>query len=661
MHVFKGKWITNSLFYNIKPSDAYIDVYSMTEQPQPYLQNSHVLFRDKFMWNGERKVYLYFSADDYCKVYINGKFSVQGPATSYPFHYYYLRVDITRFLNKGENVIAFHTIYQGLVNRVWVSGDLRHGLIYDIVCGKEVLTYSCKKVKTIEHYGYTISHIVGYDTQFLENYDARSREYGFEKASFEDSYWENACERKFVDYKLYPQPTPILKNEIIKPQIFKKTGDKLFIDFGKEFVGNPVICVENGKSDDVLSIRCGEELNDDGTVRYKMRCNCDYSENITLKGGENHYEPYDYKSLRYVEVVGVNDDLKLSVYGNARHYPFVLKAKCCYNDKNSREIFELCINTLKFGLQDGYLDCPSREKGQYFGDGVWSAVTHIVLTGDTKLYKKFIADFFNSTKIVRGGTAQGPCSLVQKIAEYPLMAVISLKYYLKLTGDIKFVACKKDEFYDVLKFYFDAYARKDGLISVYDRWNVVDWPQSARDDYDFDLSQGKEIHGYHNVMNAYWIMALLSYERLYGKVDFLSVEDVKAAYKKVFYDEKTAKFRDRDGGEHCAISSQVFGLLTGVIKSDKAKKILLKMIEEKRLSKSNLFVTPIIFTWLKLNGKEELLHSLICDSGAWLNMINEGATTTFEAFSKSAKVNASLFHTMFAFPAIFMVKSNLFN
>ena len=43
----------------------------------------------------------------------------------------------------GENTIAVHTYYQGLINRVWISGDGRHGLLLDLVVdGKE-------KTKTI--------------------------------------------------------------------------------------------------------------------------------------------------------------------------------------------------------------------------------------------------------------------------------------------------------------------------------------------------------------------------------------------------------------------------------------------------------------------------------------------------------------------------------
>lgn len=75
------------------------------------------------------KAVIYISADDYYKLYINGKFVASGPAPSYYNSYNYNKIDVSDFLINGENTIAVHTYYQGLINRVWVSGDNCHGLI----------------------------------------------------------------------------------------------------------------------------------------------------------------------------------------------------------------------------------------------------------------------------------------------------------------------------------------------------------------------------------------------------------------------------------------------------------------------------------------------------------------------------------------------------
>ena len=52
--------------------------------------------------------------------------------------------------------------------------------------------------------------------------------------------------------------------------------------------------------------------------------------------------------------------------------------------------------------------------------------------------------------------------------------------------------------------------------------------------------------------------------------------------------------------------------------------------------------------------REELIHELVQDEGAWLNMIGEGATRTFEMWSKDYKWNTSLFHLTLSYAAIFL-------
>ncbi|MFR6033705.1 MAG: hypothetical protein ACLUKN_11335 [Bacilli bacterium] len=58
---------------------------------------------------------------------------------------------------------------------------------------------------------------------------------------------------------------------------------------------------------------------------------------------------------------------------------------------------------------------------------------------------------------------------------------------------------------------------------------------------------------------------------------------------------------------------------------------------------------------LRRDGEEQLLYELLTDDSAWLNMIKEGATSTFEGWSKDSKWNTSLFHLTFTYAAVFMV------
>jgi len=87
---------------------------------KPELRNGDTLLRKRFsVREAIRSAFIDITADDYYKLYINGRFIGQGPAPGYYFHYWYNRYDISDVLCKGENVVAVHVYYQGLINRVW--------------------------------------------------------------------------------------------------------------------------------------------------------------------------------------------------------------------------------------------------------------------------------------------------------------------------------------------------------------------------------------------------------------------------------------------------------------------------------------------------------------------------------------------------------------
>ena len=57
---------------------------------------------------------------------------------------------------------------------------------------------------------------------------------------------------------------------------------------------------------------------------------------------------------------------------------------------------------------------------------------------------------------------------------------------------------------------------------------------------------------------------------------------------------------------------------------------------------------------LQKEGEKKLLYNIITDERAWVNMLKEGATTTFEAWGKEQKWNTSLCHPVGAIPLIFL-------
>ena len=129
---FISKWITTDDFKLLKPIEVFQKQLDDKTIPKSEIKNYHVHFRKKFILTNCENIFINISADDYYKLYINGVFVCQGPSPAYPDCYNYNCIDLSKYLKIGKNVIAVHVYYQGLINRTWVSGDNRQGMIADV-------------------------------------------------------------------------------------------------------------------------------------------------------------------------------------------------------------------------------------------------------------------------------------------------------------------------------------------------------------------------------------------------------------------------------------------------------------------------------------------------------------------------------------------------
>ena len=106
-----------------------IDVFRREQDDTPLPgtgapRNFHVLARCRAALPPEACT-LRISADDYYHGWLDGEWLGQGPAPAYPDRCYYQEYPV----EGGRTVtLALHLYYQGLVNRVWNSGDGRFGL-----------------------------------------------------------------------------------------------------------------------------------------------------------------------------------------------------------------------------------------------------------------------------------------------------------------------------------------------------------------------------------------------------------------------------------------------------------------------------------------------------------------------------------------------------
>lgn len=663
-HDFAGKWITDEAFASLEPICVFHRQLEKVQIPEDHNKNSHILFRKKFdLSTKAEKATVYITADDYYKLYINGKFVAQGPAPAYHNCYNYNEIDVTEYLTEGENCIAVHTYYQGLINRVWQSGDSRHGLLMDVVIDGETIVTSDESFLTHRHTAYSALEVVGYQTQFMECYDSHAHEVNFFAPDFDDSAWVNASIKAVDDYTLVPQKTKMLTFEEIKPVAVCRAGKKIMVDFGATYVGM-VTARAKGADGEKITLRMGQELDGDGGVRYKLRCNCVYVEEWILSGGEDVLNQFDYKAFRYLEIIPEGDAEITDITLQARHYPFDLKARLrapFAGNEIAEKIWDLCVHSQKYGVQETIQDCPDREKGFYLGDGCYDVFTNYVLTGDDSMVRKLIDDAFASSFICEGLMTCMSCSVMQEIAEYPLIMPDLMLWHYRAEGDLEYLRGNVTKMRRVLDFYRENY-EKDGIIKDLDRWCVVEWPKNYQDGYAADVAEGKICHEAHISINAYYYRAVAVLNQLCEIVGKEKYRDEKYLYDAIvalFYDKDAHLFVDGEEHRHISLIGNAFPYAFDMAPDSEFEATFRDLLREKGEDKTSFFTTFPLMLKFTRDGDFEQVSRYIMHEGTWRRMLFEGATTTFEGWGKPCKWNTSLFHLTMSSAAMFMADVDL--
>ncbi len=659
--LFRSSWITTERFIRLAPIDVFHKELTDNQVAKSAVTNYHAKFRKK-LWLGKcENVKIKISADDYYKLYINGSFVCQGPAPAYAEYYNFNEADISRYVKNGENVIAVHVYYQGLINRVWNSGDNRQGMIADIYADGKYIGGTDNTWKYCEAKEFS-GKAIGYDTAFAENINFNLKEAEWILPDFDDSHFISAIEAAEDDHRFVEQATECIDVYKVMPQSVVKINDTdFFVDFGKEIVGQFFMTCK-GEKNQKVSVMYAEEKEDGEPyeIKYNTRCNCEYIDTCTLSGRADEFEFYDYKAFRYVKVVTDRDNLNADSFcAIVRNHKFQEKVFLNTNVPHLQEIWDLCAHTLKIGVQEGFLDCPTREKGQYLGDFTVSGLAYMYLTGDSEIYKKTLFDFARTAKVCKGLLGVAPGSFMQEIADFSLQYPLQVLNYYHYTNDTDTLRELYPAVYGVLQ-YFETYKRADGLLEgVNDKWNLIDWPQNLRDGYEIGGEDKTKPNPCHNVLNAFYIAALKTLEEIQTILGIPAENvsrEVSEAYLKTFYDKDKRLFADTEDRSHYALHSNVLPAAFGIAPMESRENIK-NMIVSKGLCCGTQFSYFVLKALSALEAREEELNLIVNESEhSWVNMLREDATTCFEAWGKEQKWNTSLCHPWSCAPVIAIIE-----
>ncbi|MEO6289217.1 MAG: alpha-L-rhamnosidase N-terminal domain-containing protein [Ginsengibacter sp.] len=467
---------------------------------------------------------IHVSADNRYKLYVNGEAVGKGPARSDLYNWNFETYDIASLLSTGNNSIAVLVWNMGVDGPVaqisnqtgfLLQGDQKAEEVLNTDTSWKVLHDRAYKPCSIEM-GTTLNSYMAIgagDEVIAKNYP-----WGWEHRNFDDSQWKMAVSLNTpvapVGYgtdnrwTLTPRTIPQMEETMQRLSVVRRTagielsdaflqGKKavtipahttasLLLDQSFETVAYPVLKVSKG-NDASIRLTYSEALfdsagkkGDRNDIKGKKMLGI-YDIFYPDGGQERIFTTLWIRTYRYLQLDIQTGDEPLiieDIYGMYTGYPFEQKATFAANDTSLTPIWETGWRTARLCAGETYFDCPYYEQLQYEGDTRIQALISIYNTGDDRLVRKSIHDFYLSR--TPDGLTQGryPSNRLQVIPPYSLFWVSMLYDYHMLSPDTTFLKQYLNAASAVLNWYEQHIDADKGMLGPMNWWNFTDWDRS---------------------------------------------------------------------------------------------------------------------------------------------------------------------------------------
>ncbi|MDR1369212.1 MAG: glycoside hydrolase [Dysgonamonadaceae bacterium] len=505
-------------------------------------------------------------------MWINGELAVfegllkRGPT---PDDTYYDEVEIAPFLRKGKNTIAI---------LVWYFG--KDGFSHNS-SGQAGLAFQCDALNLISDTGWTSKLNRAFEKTNWENPNYRLSESNIRfNAQTDDFDWiKPETELKgFRPAGIIGDAESAPWNRLVKRPIplFKDYGIREYenaAEIPAEGSGNWIVCQlpYNCHITPVLDIEAPENL----TIKIQTD-NFDYmglnvasvrAEYVTKKGRQ-YYESLGWMNghiVKYLIPEGVKiKSLKYRETGY--NCEFTGHFNC--NDGFYSKLWQMATRTLYVTMRDTYMDCPDRERAQWWGDIVnESGESFYALSpSSADITKKGMLELINWQR--KDGTIYSPIPEGNWNRELPgqMLAAVGYygfwNYYLN-TGDKETI----EKVYDGVKRYLDVWKLKaDGtLVERYGGWYWGDWGIKIDKQLLYNA-------WYYIALKGFYYMSELLNEKDEADKILKEMDAFKTAFNRVFWDGKGYRTKEYEGSYDDR--AQALAVVSGLAGRDKYQRIL---------------------------------------------------------------------------------------
>ena len=444
-------------------------------------ENTWMCFNKKVtLENVPEALIAHISADSKYWLYINGENVVfeggvkRGPDENGS---YYDSINIAPYLKEGENSICALVWFWGDDKNYSYNSSGQGGFLFE--AGNDditILSDNSWKVKKNDAYEDSILYKPNYRLpEHSIYYDARKDTGDWINESYDTSSWENATEYgvggEGAYGKLFPRGIPMLKDYGLKDYANSKDyanytvnnifGKKITVDIPYNAQVTPYlkIIAPEGKK-----IRITTENTPIGAV----------STTYITKEGEQEFESLGWFNGEHITYEIPHGVKVISLKFRETGYDSSFCGDFSCDNEFLNSLWQKSLRTLYVTMRDNYMDCPDRERAQWWGD-VTSEMIMTMYSMDSNsylLYQKGVQamlSHIDDTKVLQ--TVVPISGDYFELPVQQLAGIVGFLTYYEYTGDKDFIQKVYGASIDYLKLW-----EMDNNNLVIHRSGSWDWP-----------------------------------------------------------------------------------------------------------------------------------------------------------------------------------------
>lgn len=457
----------------------------------PWAPPRIVVYRNRFKAEREQELVFDFSADECCRLFLNGERVADGPERGDARHWYFSRFRLA--LAPGDYCLTARVLCFGSELTAHAQMSVRHGLFvkeYSSLLGsweyqfEEGLAFR----KPYPDWGvYPRFDADGCNPEILSGRGGVWRGVAF----FEDSR------------ELHEPELPPMRYE---PELaYHRIGNRFYFD---DYVCVWTDYVFSGEG--CVKIRWGENLYDTPGLNRRLQgdkgkrdggflnstCNT-----LKLSGGCFRWVDYHWHALRCLEIECSGSVVPEEVHFHRTGYPFRREWSAHSSLPALNRLLETAYRTLEACSHETFMDCPYYEQLMYIGDARLEALSVYVTSTDARLAGKALRMLARSQQADGLIFSRYPARVDQVIPSFAMIWISMLHDYALWQDDpgtvYELLPCAR-RIADYLELHL-----KDNLL-YFPGWNFIDWVDS----WPHGEPAGCENDGTNSILNLFAVIAL---------------------------------------------------------------------------------------------------------------------------------------------------------